>query len=290
MKFKSLFSFFAIAIACSVFTSANAADFGKVMALGDSLTGGSGPTSPNGYRRQLNDRFIANFDMKDFVGPQNWGMFDGGQPDNQHAGFGGWGINEVLTGNSDGGVNLGFGKLSDWVTAYQPDTYLFVLGGNDNWQWRPYLNNGNWYGNTAIQASAVAWYRSQYEQVLDTVFTQNPNARFLWGSYPKNEKLDQIDREYNNSIFALLAPLAQDMVAEQRALGRNVQYVPLYENSSDVFGTYTWDGVHFNAAGGDHVAGQFYTALTNPVPEPGTMALAGFGLLLLRKRKLTRKK
>ncbi|MBA4293400.1 hypothetical protein C0431_10575 [bacterium] len=276
---------FIIGLATLAASAAFGIDFGRVMLVGDSLTGGSNSPAPNSYRRALNDMLIAGNHQKDFVGPNNWGNFENGLPDNQHAGFGGWGVDEINTGLNWQGTNLGNGKLSDWMASYNPDTTVFFAGGNDASNWITLHNIGQWYNNPGNQQLAKDWYRDQFQQVLDTSFSQNPDMMFLFGSYPKNEKVNAVERAYNTHLYGLMAEVIRDMVAEQQLLGRDVRYVPIYENSSEVLGLHTHDQVHFNILGAEHTAGLIYDSMTEAVPEPGTMLLLAIGAGMLAKRR-----
>lgn len=245
-----------------------AVNFGRMMLTGDSLTAGGGAGSPNAYRQPLFDLLTTNNHTFDMVGPNNWGSWSnpGWTPDNQHAGNGGWGMENIL---SESGNNL-----STWLPAHNPDTMVFFAGGNDWWRWQ-----STWGTQLSTRQQAEAWMRDKYQAVLDRSFAHNASMRFVFASYPRN---NQPGDPLRNQWYGELDLLVQQMVSEQRALGRDVRYVNLV--SLDPATATSSDLVHLSASGSAEAASRIYGGLiADPVPEPATMTL--LALAALRKRK-----
>ncbi|MFM9873524.1 MAG: GDSL-type esterase/lipase family protein [Fimbriimonadaceae bacterium] len=260
-------------------------NLGRIMCVGDSLTGGAGQTPYNQFREPLNNLLVSNSHTKDFVGPENGFNFESGLPDNQHAGFGGWGIPRLLTGYSDdGNTYLGAGKYSEWLTTYDPDVVVFFAGGNDIWRWYGNAQSNGYLNNAPLRSTVQNWFRDQYQIMLNQTFAFDPSVRLIFGSYAASESnFSVFDRQFKNEVYADIAVIVQSLVLEQQGLGRNIQYAPIFELTYNSATPITYDGTHHNLYGSGVVGNEIYSQLLNPVPEPSSMILAGVGILAFLK-------
>jgi lysophospholipase L1-like esterase len=146
----------------------------RVLALGDSITAGTGSTSRSGYRTDLHARLTAAGLDVDFVGSQRSGV----GPDLDHEGHGGWTINRVR------------GGLDSMLATYRPDVVLLHVGTND-------ITRGE-------DARKVA---GRLSQLIDRIRVARPTAYVIVsqivGSNVPIERL--VDRLYNARLPAIVA-------------------------------------------------------------------------------------
>jgi lysophospholipase L1-like esterase len=100
----------------------------RIVPIGDSLTHGGGDTDDGGvhptYRYWLWERLTDNGYDVDFVGSMTSPSFSGYSFDRGNEGHGGYRIGDLVDG-------IGEGKLSSWLSGYDPDMALVLIGTND---------------------------------------------------------------------------------------------------------------------------------------------------------------
>jgi hypothetical protein len=126
--------------------------YGRVLAVGDSLTVANTGTSPGGWRRYLENSLQAGGIVFNFVGTRD----SASVPEN-HEGHAGWTSQEIMYGRPG---NL-TGNLTQWMTKHQPDTVILFTGAHDNDS-----------------------HPSRYLGMLGMIFRLNPNAKVVVGLVP----------------------------------------------------------------------------------------------------------
>ena len=146
----------------------------RIMALGDSITAGTGSVSRSGYRADLHARLVAAGLDVDFVGSQRSGI----GPDLDHEGHGGSTINRVDQ------------VLDSTLSAYRPDVILLHIGTNN-------ITRGE-------NARKVA---GRMSRLIDRIRMARPTAHIfvsqIVGSNVPVERL--VDRLFNDRLPAIVA-------------------------------------------------------------------------------------
>lgn len=148
----------------------------RVMAVGDSITLGQGSERTGGYRMLLWQRLReAGF----FVTPVGWNTtnpimpYDVSYTDcgTGFSAYGGWkiqDINDQVAGRSGraAGNPLGSDGIGAWITTYNPDVLLVLLGTN----------------NAPVDNETVA--RQAMSDFATAVFNAKPTVKVVWGTMP----------------------------------------------------------------------------------------------------------
>jgi len=273
MKIRPILTMLLVCSAVAGYTD----NFGSIMAVGDSITGGTGEAG-NSYRSFLDSSLSANGHSYNWVGFHNWGSFPSGES-NRHSGMGGWDADQILNGNSSSPTA---GKLSNWLSNDPTDTVLLMTPINGWWRW-----SGSYLTSQTTRDQAAAWNGEKLRGLLDTALSFNSGMTIFLASPTPETHADNVAAGFN--VWAAdTATLVQQLVVEYRANGANIKYVPIFENISQTPGVHHFDGVHWNNAGAQVGSDEFYEAMTTEsVPEPTTLALLGAGLVAIaRKRRV----
>jgi lysophospholipase L1-like esterase len=200
----------------------------RIMPLGDSLT--DGENIPGGYRIELWSRLVADGLPVDFVGSQSNGPAS--LPDRDHEGHPGWRIDQIA------------GAAGPWLTRYQPQIVLLLIGTND-----------------VVQDANLDAAPGRLGALIDQITATLPNCRVIVASIPRLR--DRVWRQraetYNVAIPAIVS-----------TRGSRVAYVDAYSvlDDSDLIG----DGIHLTAGGDRKLADAWY-----PVIRCQVSALNGEG-------------
>ena len=217
--------------ASASFTITGAQTLTKIMPLGDSTTHGIGTGDSSGYRLPLWNQ-LSGFNVN-FVGP-----FANGPPglmDVDHAGW--WGrtitqISQVLNG---------------WLTTYQPDMVLVMVGLSD-------IDQNQDLANAPNRLSAL----------IDQIYAVVPTSTVIVAQIPGwvgNPTKDQQTTAFNQQIPGI--------VAQKAAAGRRIALVDLYSLLSP--STDYADPIHPNSTGYTKIANAWFGAIaaqlsTQPPP------------------------
>jgi lysophospholipase L1-like esterase len=175
----------------------------RIMPLGDSLTEGY-PQMQGGYRTPLWDLLNSQGLTTEFVGSMTDG-FEWIQP--HHEGHSGWKI-----GDLDQQVGI-------WISTYQPDIVLLMIGTND-------ILNHEFEGMT-----------ERYGTLIDHIFSVKPDVWLVVSRVPP------IGESTFNSQVQAFNRLLPEIIQMRAAAGQQISLVDMYApfTSSDLL-----DGVHFN--------------------------------------------
>ncbi|HMP74975.1 MAG TPA: SGNH/GDSL hydrolase family protein [Kiritimatiellia bacterium] len=194
----------------------------RIMPLGDSITQGS--RRYDSYRRPLWHQLQAAGHPVNFVGSStrnHWGGPPHDDFDRDHEGHWGWTINQILE------------HLPTWTVAANPDAVLIHLGTNDLFQ-------GDDPETIARElGEVIAVLRGANPRVALFVAELIP-ARDMAAHYPAvNERI--------RGLAALATEESPVIIVDQ-----HTSFDPT---------AHTYDGVHPNSAGEDHLAARWFAAL-----------------------------
>ena len=213
--------------------AALAADLGKVMPMGDSIT--LGVPINGGYRDPLYILLTNRADTFTFVGSQTGyataSLTAAGQDHHEgHSGF------VITNGTGRSGLDE---NLASWIGSghENPDKILLMIGSND-------INLG--YNMTNAPA--------RLSDLITHIYGYRPSVKLYVASIIPMSGHDTDVQAFNATIPGI--------VASHQALGRNVVYVPMYEALN--ISTDLSDGLHPNALGYQHMAQAWDTALHTP--------------------------
>lgn len=250
-----------VAIALAVAT-APAINFGNLMPLGDSITRGT--TEGGGYRAPLYDLLRGSGHTFAPVGPRTDANWKVNPTEVQHAGFPSWRTSDLAFGRPSEPLA---GNVAQWMTTYQPDTIILMVGTNDS----------------AVYKNDPAGMRARYNELLDVIFGVDPGVRlFMANITPGNSSYgDHFDHYMAHA--GNVAQMVPEIVAERQLQGRTIHFVDMFtalDPDTDIA-----DLVHPNLSGYRKMAGQWSGAM-NAVPEPSSMAaLAALGALAIRRKR-----
>ncbi len=199
-----------------------------IMPIGDSLT--HGYSVDGAYRTKLYE-LIPGID---FLGTQSSGPSS--LADHDHEGHPGFRIDEIQS------------QIQNWLTQYQPDSILLLIGTND-----------------ILQSFQLDSAPNRLGNVVDSIVALAPTAKVYVGTIPPiaNETQNQKAQSYNQSITTL--------INQKKQTNPNLSIV-------DIYGSVTTadmpDGVHPNQVGYDKMAQAWAAALgaqggpSTPTPTP----------------------
>jgi lysophospholipase L1-like esterase len=236
----------------------------RIMALGDSITRGSGSGYGN-YRRPLQFLLTRTGYLYQFVGTSTELSlnYHGSDPEQtfqpyqpQHEGYGGFRIDQISAdtpAKDDGGVS--YPGLTQALGMDKPDVALILLGTNDvNQAFDP--GGPGYGGGTGFAADAAG----RLDALLDRLYQLSPGITAVVG---KITPLADPAKEVQVRAYDALIP--QIVAAHQKA----GQHVLLADMESAVpEGDLSPDGVHPGTRGYDKMARVWYSALTGQTPPP----------------------
>ena len=214
----------------------------KIMAVGDSITLGQGSERTGGYRMFL-WQMLA--DAGFYITPVGWNTsnpvmpYDVSYPrrGSGHASYGGWKIQDHLdqlagrTGRPSGNP-LGSDGIGAWITTYNPDVLLVLLGTN----------------NAAVDSSTVI--QQVMSDFATAVYAAKPTVKVVWGTMPyqQNNKTTYPVSGYWQTEWAKWT--GKTIVKAEVADTLGIQ--------SDRF----YDMIHPNINGYERIATAWFNALT----------------------------
>lgn len=195
----------------------------KIMPLGDSIT--DGYFVPGGYRIDLWQHLTQRGYRIDFVGSLRNGSES--LPDFDHEGHSGWRIEEIHK------------MIRVWLTRWQPDIILLLIGTND-----------------MAQGYGVEQAPDRLQSFIEDIFRQLPQVKLFVASIPPIGEpfLNQRVIHYNRAIA--------DLVQQQQTEEKSIFFVDLYYILSldDLP-----DGVHPNREGFRKIAKAWDEALSEAI-------------------------
>ncbi len=199
---------------------ASASTIQKVMPLGDSLT--DGYELPGGYRTNLWSRVTADNLTLDFVGSNSSGPAE--LPDKDNEGHPGWRIDQIAA------------SVNAWLSTYDPDDILLLIGTND-----------------VLQNFDLPNAPARLGALIDQISAQLPQANIVVGSIPPINISPYGDwaQQYDAAIPAV--------INQRIAQGEHVSFVDINPAIS-LSDLYT-DGIHMVESGNTKMAGVWYSRL-----------------------------
>ncbi|MDD4689926.1 MAG: GDSL-type esterase/lipase family protein [Eubacteriales bacterium] len=201
----------------------------RVMPVGDSITEGVGATNMvGGYKKALYDKYESNGVNVNFVGPKAIGApyYDAGSG---HAGYPGWTVSQIRN------------DIGNWMSIYEPQAILLMIGTNDILQDKP--------GTNTLAADAPG----KLQETMDIIMNTNPNVKLIVGSVPP------LDNSGNNikvqTYNAAIKPMVEAMGVKYNG---NVTFVDIYSafpSKSDGIGN---DYTHPDDKGYQYITDKWY--------------------------------
>lgn len=205
----------------------------RVMALGDSITVGSGAEGQGGYRMPLWRSLAGDGRRFTPVGPVNAPPTSGDYASAGFAAWGGWRIDDLL---GRGDLNTTGTDVDDWLRDAAPDVVLVHIGNNDSDAGEP-----------------TSRIRAELGELLDRITADRPDAEVVVARVINVRGTTQARLSAYNEAVA-------DVVAQRSAAGRRVDLVdmePVVSQAGEYF-----DDVHPSAQGYDRMAQAWYDALS----------------------------
>ncbi|MCL1475079.1 GDSL-type esterase/lipase family protein, partial [Argonema antarcticum] len=198
----------------------------KIMPLGDSISYGVvnsqvGDTESGGYRTELWNLFGADNFSADMVGSISSGPSN---IDRNNEGHRGWRIDEISS------------SVDGWLTTYQPDAIMLMIGTNDILQNYDVSNAGN-----------------RLNTLVDKITSKVPNARLFLGSIPPSFKFAD-DAAQVATFNTQVLQIANNKVSQ----GKKVTFVDINSklNENDLA-----DKIHPTIDGYTKIGNAWYDAL-----------------------------
>ncbi|MCW5937624.1 MAG: hypothetical protein KIT11_10005 [Fimbriimonadaceae bacterium] len=220
----------ALAVAATV----GAADLGKFLYVGDSITAGA-PIRRN-QRWQVQEMMQAAGYGFTFVGSKTGGSYPG-ILDPWHECHQGWSSEELGKGRL---TEPAEGKLAYWLQRYQPDWVYVMTGTPDTYPWL-----------------SLQQVRARLGYLADQIETYTPNAKVVWANLPDQKNSEdawQIPAHRRNVDLVV-----DELAARFKAQGR--QFVKLDFLRTLSPGPDLFDNVHPNELGHTKMALLNYDAI-----------------------------
>lgn len=206
----------------------------KIMPLGDSITYGimgTNDRNSGGYRTELWNKFVADGLKVEFVGSKSSG------PDSQsnraHEGHPGWTIKMIA------------GSVNEWLTTYQPDIVLLMIGTNDA-------------GRKSLKIMI-----EELSALIDQITAHSPHTQLLVSSIPPiHPTAKPVIRGLRAIYFNTAIPI---IVNSKIAQGKKVDFVDMRDLTvNDLTSSLSLgidSGLHPNAQGYSKIANFWYDAV-----------------------------
>jgi len=230
-----------------------------ILPLGDSVTQAEYRTGVesrqrSSYRAPL-QRMLGDAERYDFIGSQNNRCGDAGEPpfagfDPDHEGHWGWRADEILNGPYENycGGDAGSGNLASWLSEYEsePDIVLLHIGTNDIIQSLP---SGHTAGVNDLTAEAVQDVKRDIEQIISLLASNStkPGFRILLATIIPGTLIREEAQAVNVEIQSIAAANPTVILVDQFA-----GFDPA---------TQTYDQLHPNELGEQHMAGRWLDAI-----------------------------
>jgi lysophospholipase L1-like esterase len=192
----------------------------RIMPLGDSIT--DGYNIPGGYRVDLEDELRASGIRFDFVGSQHNGPRS--LADHDHEGHNGWRIGQLQS------------YVDAWLTTYQPDVVLLLIGTND-----------------ILQHYRLATAPDRLVTLVDLIRTVRPTTKIFLSTLPP------IANPADNSRITTYNADVIDVVRTRAEAGEPIRLV---DGGGALTISDLADGLHPNATGYSKLADAWRAALT----------------------------
>ena len=206
----------------------------KIMCLGASRVEGNRPDYES-FRYELWKDLIENNSTFDYIGTQSdeasYPMFDNRDFDIDHEGRAGWTSGQILN------------DINNWlVETGAPDIVLFSSpGGNDALQGLPY--------NQAL---------SNINEIVDALQNVNPEVTIIIEQLAP-ARSDLMTTELTN-YFNRLTQDVLTIASDRSTTSSQIITVDMFTGFTD---SLLADDVHYNEAGANFIASQYYTVLLN---------------------------
>lgn len=212
------------------------------MPIGDSITLGAGSTR-GGYRRPLQNYLTAAGYIYSFVGQDT--VWSSGMQYPRHEGHGGWSTMDATSGRADSPTK---GYASQWVTTWQPDIILLMLGTND----------------PATPDNALI--KQRYDALLDSIFAVDSSVNIIMSNFVRSNNAETKKVLYEERASNVI----QQIVAERQTAGYKITFIDNWTNFNTL--TMLSDKYHPNDTGYQFISNNFANGinalLATPVPIP----------------------
>ncbi len=224
----------------------------RIVPIGDSLTRSMPDTDDGGvhpsYRYWLWEKLNDNDYDVDFVGSSSSPSFSGYSFDRDNEGHGGYRIGDIVNGIS------GEGRLSSWLSGYDPDVALVLIGTND-----------------VLWDTPMDTRFSNLGRLVDTLRDRNPEiAIFLAKLPPTGDETRNEDQgliEFNSRL--------PGWASDESSSSSPIRVVDLYSGYDGRDDNQEPRYIHPDESGEKKIANRFYSALASyldrdPTPETPT--------------------
>jgi len=204
----------------------------KIMPLGDSITDGA--NIPGGYRVDLEDDLLSGGIAFDFVGSLSNGP--AALADRNHEGHSGWRIDQIDS------------QVSGWLSTYQPEVVLLLIGTND-----------------IVQDYQLSTAPARLGALLDRIHQLRPATKLIVSSVPP------LANASDNTQAAAYNANVRSHVDARAAAGRSISFV---DAAAALTVSDLADGIHPTSAGYAKLADVWHPAIGTALGSPSVALTA----------------